>query len=46
MTSEPYPTDLTDEEWQLISGMFVTVLSDLRAGSVRSRAKMHENHNK
>src|SRR4051812_8123041 len=24
MTSEPYPTDLTDEEWQLISGMFVT----------------------
>jgi putative transposase len=24
MTSKPYPTDLTDEEWQLISGMFVT----------------------
>src|SRR3954465_9334658 len=24
MTSEPYPTDLTDAEWQLISGMFVT----------------------
>jgi putative transposase len=24
MTSEPYPTDLTDAEWQLISSMFVT----------------------
>jgi putative transposase len=24
MTSKPYPTDLTDAEWQLISGMFVT----------------------
>src|SRR4051812_4324052 len=24
MTSKRYPTDLTDEEWQLISGMFPT----------------------
>jgi putative transposase len=24
MTSKPYPTDLADEEWQLISGLFAT----------------------
>ena len=24
MKSKPYPTDLTDKEWQLISSMFVT----------------------
>ncbi len=33
MTSKPYPTDLTDEEWQLISSMFVT--SEHRGASRR-----------